>query len=271
VPVETSRARSVATPEIGPASLKTITRLAFQSFRDNNYEIYIADGDARNETRITNNSAADISPRLNHGADRIAFASKRDGNYEIYTVSVTGSELKRLTNIAAEDSDPFWSPDGTRILFTSNRDSNYEIYVMNADGSGQTRLTSNSSIDVDPAWSPDGSTIVFVSDRGAPANTGGRLWLMNANGSNQRQIDTTSWSGNPEFSPDGARSDSMPIQTVTTGLTWSGCHPAGAPRPPYSGEVHIGATINTWAHGARTGSICPSRRRSMRSAATSSA
>ena len=134
VPVETSRARSVATPEIGPASLKTITRLAFQSFRDNNYEIYIADGDASNETRITNNSAADISPRLNHGADRIAFASKRDGNYEIYTVSVTGSELKRLTNSAAEDSDPFWSPDGTRILFTSNRDSNYEIYVMNADG-----------------------------------------------------------------------------------------------------------------------------------------
>lgn len=205
VPVETSRARSVATPEIGPASLKTITRLAFQSFRDNNYEIYIADGDASNETRITNNSAADISPRLNHGADRIAFASKRDGNYEIYTVSVTGSELKRLTNSAAEDSDPFWSPDGTRILFTSNRDSNYEIYVMNADGSGQTRLTSNSSVDVDPAWSPDGSTIVFVSDRGAPANTGGRLWLMNANGSNQRQIDTTSWSGNPQFSPDGSK------------------------------------------------------------------
>ena len=205
VPIESGRAKRTALPEAGPSSLKGITRLAFQSFRDNNYEIYVADGDASNETRVTNNGAADILPRLNHGADRIAFASKRDGNYEIYTVGINGSDLRRLTNISADDTDPFWSPDGTRILFTSNRNGNYEIYVMNADGSSQTRLTSNSSTDVDSAWSPDGTTIVFVSDRGAPANTGGRLWLMNADGSNQRQIDTTSWSGNPEFSPDGTK------------------------------------------------------------------
>ena len=57
------------------------SKLVFQSYRDNNWEIYRANSDGSGAVRLTNNSAFDIDPRLTRGATRIAFASKRTGNY----------------------------------------------------------------------------------------------------------------------------------------------------------------------------------------------
>ena len=48
---------------------------------------------------------------------------------------------------------------------------------MNADGSDQKNLTNSPAWDYNPAWSPDGR-ITFISEGG--------IWIMNADGSNQR-------------------------------------------------------------------------------------
>ena len=192
-------------PSAGPASLKSIARMVFQSKRDGNWEIYIADGDASGETRLTDNPANDMHPRLNRGSTRVAFASNRDGNDDIYVMNADGSGLTRLTTNLANDTDPFWSPDGTRLLFTSDRDGNNEIYVMNADGTNQTRLTNNPASDVDAAYAPDGATIAFVSDRQAAGGAGRHVWLMDASGDNPRQFGALTGAGNPIFSPDGSK------------------------------------------------------------------
>jgi TolB protein len=47
-----------------------------------------------------------------------------------------------------------------------------------------TRLTENQGNNEDPCWSPDGRYIMFSSDREGPY----RLYIMNANGQNQREI-----------------------------------------------------------------------------------
>jgi TolB protein len=54
-----------------------------------------------------------------------------------------------------------------------------------------------------PVWSPDGSTILWVSDRSGSHD----LWLMNADGSNQRDLTNTPdvQAENPNWSPDGTR------------------------------------------------------------------
>jgi Tol biopolymer transport system component len=99
-------------------------------------------------------------------------------------------------------------PGADRIVFTSERDGNQEIYVMNPDGTEQTRLTNNPpvgnilGIDADPAWSPDGTKIAFLSVRDKPD---GEIWIMNADGSNPRNLtsDSTRWDLEPEWSPDG--------------------------------------------------------------------
>jgi TolB protein len=102
------------------------------------------------------------------------------------------------------DRGPVFSPDGTRIAVSYWQHDHWDIHVMNADGGGRTRLTetplraivearingaeSRSWNNVAPAWSPDGDHIVFLTDR-----TGRwEIWIMGADGSNQRPLLPTS-------------------------------------------------------------------------------
>ena len=182
--------------------LEDWTRIAFQSSRDGNWEIYLARSDGSEPVRITHHPAADLYPRLNRGASQVVFASNRDGALEIYTQNTDGSGLTRLTFNNADDTTPVWSPDNTRIAFVSQRDGNWEIYVMHADGSAQTRLTHDAADDVQPAWSPDGRRIAWVRRQ----DNVGVLWVMNADGSDAHPITGPLLRlGHPAWSPDGMR------------------------------------------------------------------
>jgi len=95
-------------------------------------------------------------------------------------------------------------PTNGKIAFTSNREGNGKIYLMNADGSGQTRLTDGADgIDEYPTWSPDGRKIAFVRNLSL-------IYVMNADGSNIRQIVALNPTGNfgtygLSWSPDGRK------------------------------------------------------------------
>lgn len=189
-------------PALVAAGMADWSRMAYESYRDGNWEIYLAHGDGAAEVRLTTHPAMDIQPRLNRGADRITFASDRDGNLEIYRLNIDGSGLARLTNHPGSDSSPMWSPDGGQIVFSSNRTGNWEIYVMNADGLNLRPLTQDGAPDVTPAWSPDGSRIAWVRN-GERNNT---LWVMNADGTGARAIiPALPYLENPAWSPDGMR------------------------------------------------------------------
>ncbi len=197
------------TPDTDAQSVQAVNvspwyRVAFQSARDDNWEIYFGNDDGSGQTRLTYHGDSDIQPRLNRGATRIVFASRRSGNYDIYTMNVDGSGVTRLTTSSGDDLLPYWSPDGSRIVFQSTRDGQAEVYVMNANGSGQTRLTFNSDYDGEAAWSPDGTRIVFVSKR-TSGTTDYWLWTMNADGSNQQLLANQPYCGHPVWSPSGTR------------------------------------------------------------------
>jgi Tol biopolymer transport system component len=89
-----------------------------------------------------------------------------------------------------------------KIAFASNRDGNWEIYSMNPDGSDQTNLTNNPATDWEPTWSRDDTKIAFVSSRGGGNS---RLFVMDADGSNVRQILFDSAQLHPSWSPDGTQ------------------------------------------------------------------
>ncbi len=114
--------------------------------------------------------------------------------------------------VDGRDHTPVISPDGSKIAVSYWQDDHWEVHTMNIDGSNRQRLTStpltvlaeNRQLtrevvdgkerfvasptpawnNAAPTWSPDGSQIAFVTDR-----TGQwEIWLMNADGSNQRPM-----------------------------------------------------------------------------------
>ena len=92
--------------------------------------------------------------------------------------------------------DPDWQPGGEKIVFMKKGASHWQIYTINPDGSGMVALTKPVTTLVEalpsaaaPAYSPDGQHIVYVSNIGADNSAGDwHLWVMNADGSNQRQL-----------------------------------------------------------------------------------
>ena len=142
--------------------------------------------------------------------------------YDIYTVNRDGTGMKRLTNYNVYTAEGILSPDGRRIVFTSLKDGDLEIYTMNADGTDVKRLTNTPGYDGGAWWSPDGTQIVYRANHPAdsaqlkayrdllaqglvrPSRV--ELFLMNADGSNQRQITRLGGANfGPSWSPDGKR------------------------------------------------------------------
>ncbi len=222
--------------------------LVFQSQRDGNWEIYLAEGGGANPIRLTSDPDSDVQPRLNSGCTRIVFASDRSGNYEIYAMNLDGSMLARLTTSPGDDLEPAWSPDGTRIAFESMRDGQSEVYVMNADGSGQTRLTTQVGYDGQPAWSPDGARLVFTSARSGEYN----IWIMNADGSAPELFDSAPDSHRPAWSPDGqiiafdADEDQDGEQEIVR--VWIG---GEAERVVLETEPAYNSWVRGWSHDSR--------------------
>ena len=170
-----------ATPTI-TATPNPITqgRIAFDSNRSGNYDIYVMKGDGTDAKDLTSTSPADDTyPSWSPDGTKLAFVSHRDGNDEIYVMNQDGSSITRLTNNAAVDTQPSWSPDGTKIIFVSYRDGNQaDIFTMAANGTDVRNVTFIAGDDTDPSWGVN-NRVVFTSKRSGTA----QLYTMNSDGS----------------------------------------------------------------------------------------
>lgn len=140
--------------------------------------------------------------------------------YDIYVANADGSKPKKLAATKGYDAEATVSPDGKTVVFTSSRDGDLELYSMNADGSNVRRLTFEKGYDGGAFFSPDGKMIVYRGHRPTDAADQKEgedllkeqlvkpikmeLFVMNADGSNKRQI-TRNGAANfaPFFTPDG--------------------------------------------------------------------
>jgi Tol biopolymer transport system component len=193
----TSSSASNAYPDWSPDG----HRIAFESDRTGNAEIYVMNADGSKQQRLTRNPGCDTVPAWSPNGKKIAFASARTGKLQIYVMNPDGSKQQRVTQGAANNYLPRWAPDGRRIAFESDRSGTSQIYVMNADGSDQHPLTRHRA-SASPGWSPNGKKIAFASDRTGNAE----IYVMNADGSDQHRLTRNqAHDDDPTWSPDGRR------------------------------------------------------------------
>jgi TolB protein len=140
--------------------------------------------------------------------------------YDLFVANLDGSNVRQLTEVPGYDAEATVSPDGKKIVFTSMRHGDLEIYSMNIDGSDVQRLTEERGYDGGAFYSPDSKLICYRASHPTEQTAVDRytrllgqgliepraldLYVMNADGSNKRQI-TRNGKANfcPYFTPDG--------------------------------------------------------------------
>lgn len=172
-------------------------RLIYTLQTPGNYDIRTINPDGSGDAPLITDPASDQGASWSPDGSKIAFRSDRTAAGDIYVANADGTNQVRLTTDPGTESHPSFSPDGTKIVFV-RRDPDDEIFVMNADGSGVTRLTDNTITDAGPDWSPDGTRIAFFRGNNV-------IHVMNADGSDQRELVPGNFSVGPQWSPDARR------------------------------------------------------------------
>lgn len=101
-----------------------------------------------------------------------------------------------------------WSPDRSHLIFDLAIDGSEHIATVRPDGSDYTQITDGDGFFADPAYSPDGGSIAYSYAPGAGDGQGSRVWVMDADGSNPRELVSGAHAGTdwePVYSPDGAQ------------------------------------------------------------------
>lgn len=135
------------------------TRVAFESYRDGNYEIYVMGADGSAPTNITQHDARDSSPAWSPDGSSIAFVSGRDGPLAIFAIELASGDVRRISNNDLSVSRPSWSPDGAWIAYIEVQGEFSHVWVMAADGNEARQLTFGNFWEWTPTWSPDGTHI----------------------------------------------------------------------------------------------------------------
>ena len=179
--------------------------IAFGMNVNGNTDIYSARPDGRDLRRLTDDPGFDACAAYSADGRRIAYCSGQGGGpVQVWTMKQNGTNKQQVTNMSATAIFPDYSPDGSKIVFCAGTSTfARDIYVVNSDGSDLTRLTSGDGNNVYPAFSPNGQKIVFTSNRTGTS----QVWLMNADGSDQRQLtfDSQPKDQVPDWSPDGSK------------------------------------------------------------------
>jgi TolB protein len=177
-------------------------RIAFSSSRSGDPEIYVVDQSGGNLRRITNSKGPDVSPVWNRKTgSEIAWVSGRTGLPQIYMMEADGTNIQQLTNEGYAVS-PTWSPNGQFLVFSWMRHYGpgapgaEDIYIMDIVSKQWVQLTHDGGRNDFPSWSPDGRHIVFQSTRSGSL----QIWTMLANGSDQKQLTTSSTNSEPDWS-----------------------------------------------------------------------
>lgn len=129
----TDELQDATLPSFGPGN-----QIAFQSYRDGNYHLYVIGLDGNGLRQLTHGRYDHREPAFSPDGKKIAFVSDRGGSYGVHVLDVASGAVTQLTGTPDEAAAPQWSGDGRRIIFISG---NTTVDVVSLEGKRERLVT----------------------------------------------------------------------------------------------------------------------------------
>lgn len=173
------------------------SQIAFDSDRDGERAVYVADASGRNVRRITGEGFAAV-PSWSPDGRQIAYVRAEEGRprvWNLWTVDLQNGETRRLTSHrVGQPWGAAWFPDGGSIAY-----SHEDRLVVRSVEAGQQRIYPSprkGRLLRTPAVSPDGRRIIFQVYRDG-------AWLLDLSDGSMRKILSDPTAEEFTWSPDG--------------------------------------------------------------------
>jgi len=173
--------------------------VAFDSDRDGQRAVYVADADGHNVRRVSGDGFAAI-PSWSPDGRLLAFVraeSDRPNVWNLWTVDLQSGGAHRLTsNADGQLSGGSWFPDGNRIAYSRGD----RIVVLDvSSGRERNYATPRPGRTVrEPVVSPDGRRLMFHVQRDG-------AWLLDVSDGSMLKVISDPTAENYSWSPDGRR------------------------------------------------------------------
>ncbi len=165
-------------PQFSPDGKK----IAFNSSRSGNYEIWACDREGGNTVQLTSFGGPAVgSPRWSPDSQWIAFDGSKAGNSDIYVIRADGGPVRRVTTGPSNNVRPSWSRDGRWIYFGSNRSGDRAIWRISAQGGAAVQIAK--ADDAEEAFESPGGEFVYYAKLGKPG-----IWRAPVNGGEEIKV-----------------------------------------------------------------------------------
>ena len=195
--------RHATLPAVSPAG----RRIAYLADHDGKADLYVADADGAQVTRLTTTDADEGRPSWSPTGTDVLVARMADGWSTLLAVPVAGGPERVVARV------PGRSPTllGARVLFATGEWTSMQLSTSGLDGRDVKPLSDGQDAIWNAAVSPDSRRVAFTRSRPQRET---QVWTMKADGSDARVVGPFEGRAQmPAWSPDGTR---LAVQVSTS-------------------------------------------------------